>query len=88
MTGWQVWDHGRRPSTLLDGDIVAASNPDHQHAGIVSTGIVDSVINLPGPTSARKYGMFEPSGLNDVRSVPRVLFEAVLGIDFFARRTR
>jgi hypothetical protein len=63
MPGWHVWSHGRRPSTLLDGDIVAASNPDHQHAGIVATGLVyDSIINLPGPTAARRYGMYEPSG--------------------------
>lgn len=89
MPGWRVWDHGARPATLLDGDIVAASNPVHQHAGIVSTGLVyDGVINLPGPTSARRYGMYSPSGLNDMVEVPRALFEAVLGIEYFARRTR
>jgi len=84
--GWRVWDHGRRPPSLMDGDVVAASNPNHQHAGIVSTGVAyDSVINLPGPTAARRYGMFRPSGVNDMVSVPRMLFEAVLHIDFFAR---
>lgn len=82
---WKVWDSGSRPASLMDGDIVAASNPKHQHAGIVKTGLVDSVINLAGPTSARRYGMFRPSGLNDIVSVPRLLFEAVLSIDLFAR---
>lgn len=86
MPGWRVW-HGHRPSTLLDGDIVAASNPDHQHAGIVSTGrFYDGVINLPGPTAARAFGVFKPSGLNDMVEVPRVLFESYLGIDYVARR--
>lgn len=83
--GWRVWDGGKRPPSLMDRDIVAASNPNHQHAGIVETGIYDNVINLPGPTSSRRYGMFRPSGLNDMVSVSRVLFEAVLRIDFFAR---
>ena len=46
---------------------------------------VGSVINLRGPSAARRYGMFRPSGLNDMVSVPRMLFEAVLHIDFFAR---
>lgn len=87
--GWRVWDHGHRPSTLLDGDIVAARNERHQHAGIVSTGrIFDGIINLPGPTSSRHYGVFRPSGLNDIVSVPRALFESFLGIDLFARPTR
>ena len=83
--GWRVWTGGKRPPTLMDGDIVAASNPQHQHAGIVTTGVYDAVINLPGPTSARRYGAFRPSGLNDMVTVPRVLFEAVLSIDCFAR---
>jgi hypothetical protein len=89
IPGWRVWDHGARPATLLDGDIVAAMNPSHQHAGIVSTGtLMDGVVNLPGPTSARRYGVYTPSGLNDMVTVPRILFEAVLGIEFYARRTR
>jgi hypothetical protein len=83
--GWRVWDAGKQPSDLMDGDIVAASNPQHQHAGIVQTGLIDSVINLPGPTAARKYHMFSPSGMNDIVSVPRILFEKVLRIDFVAR---
>src|SRR4051794_7971091 len=84
--GWRVWDHGRRPPSLMDGDVVAASNAQHQHACIVAAGMAyDSVINLPGPSAARRYGMFRPSGLNDMVSVPRMLFEAVLHIDFFAR---
>jgi hypothetical protein len=86
LPGWRVWDHGNHPETLMDGDIVAAQNASHQHAGIVKTGYVyDSVINLPGPTSARRYGSFSPSGLNDIRSVARSLFELVLGIDCYAR---
>ncbi len=82
---WTVWKKPHVPSQLLDGDIVAASNPDHQHAGIVSTGTVDSVINLPGPTAARKFHVFKPSGKNDLVSVPRFLFEAFLSIDWIAR---
>lgn len=55
-------------------------------AAIVETGIVyDSIINIPGPTSARRYGLHRPSGLNDIRKVPRHLFEAILGIDRVAR---
>lgn len=84
--GWVVWDGGRQPDTLMDGDVVAASNPKHQHAGIVKTGLVyDSVINLPGPTSSRRYGIFRPSGYNDMVSVPKTAFEAVLSIDLYAR---
>jgi hypothetical protein len=85
MPGWQVWLNGARPPSLLDGDIVSANNAAHQHAGIVETGIFDSVINLPGPTSARRYGVYAPSGLNDMVSVPRILFESVLGIECYAR---
>jgi hypothetical protein len=88
LPGWQVWLHGNHPPALLDGDIVAANNPVHQHAGIVETGVVyDSVINLPGPTSARRYGMYSPSGYNDMAKVPRFLFEQVLGIECYARWT-
>lgn len=83
--GWRVWDAGKQPPSLMDGDIVAASNPTHQHAGIVQTGLIDSVINLPGPTAARKYHVFSPSGSNDIVSVPRILFEKVLRIDLVAR---
>ena len=82
---WTVWKKPAAPSQLLDGDIVAAANPDHQHAGMVDTGIVDSVINLPGPTSARKFYAFNPSGKNDMVSVPRILFESFLSIDWIAR---
>jgi hypothetical protein len=85
-SGWRVWDAGKQPATLMDGDIVAASNSQHQHAGIVQTGLaIDSVINLPGPTAARKYHVFSPSGVNDIVSVPRILFEKVLRIDLVAR---
>jgi hypothetical protein len=72
---------------LLEGDIVAAANPDHQHAGIVEKGKlgINWVINLPGPTAARKYRVFKPSGRNDLVSVPRLLFESFLGIDWIAR---
>ncbi len=83
--GWRVWETGRQPPELMDGDIVAASNPRHQHAGIVQKGLIDNVINLPGPTAARKYHLFFPSGTNDIVSVPRILFEAVLRVDFVAR---
>lgn len=82
---WTVWKKPARPSQLLDGDIVAAANQDHQHAGIVETGIFDSVINLPGPTSSRKFHLFNPSGTNDMVSVPRILFESFLNIDWIAR---
>jgi hypothetical protein len=82
---WTVWKKPLAPSQLLDGDIVAASNPDHQHAGIVSTGTVDQVINLPGPTAARKFHVFNPSGKNDIVTVPRFLFEVFLAIDWIAR---
>jgi hypothetical protein len=89
IKGWKVWSHGQHPDGLLDGDIVAAANAAHQHAGIVETGFVfDSVINLPGPTSSQKYHMYNPSGTNDMVTVPRVLFESVLGIEFYARWTR
>ena len=88
MPGWRVWSHGRRPAILLSGDIVAASNADHQHAGIVDSGLINWVINLPGPTSHRKYGLYDPNELNDMVAVPRLLFEAVLGIDYVARRVR
>lgn len=83
--GWRVWEHGRQPPHLMDGDIVAASNSKHQHAGIIQTGLVDSVINLPGPTAARKYQMFAPSGIKDIVSVPRILFQHFLRIDLVAR---
>jgi hypothetical protein len=82
---WTVWKGPSAPVALLDGDIVAASNPDHQHAGIVDTGLFNSVINLPGPSAARKFLVFKPSGKNDMVSVPRVLFESFLGIDWIAR---
>jgi len=82
---WTVWKKPAAPSQLLDGDIVAADNPDHQHAGMVDTGILDFVINLPGPTSSRKFHLFNPSGKNDMVSVPRVLFESYLSIDWIAR---
>jgi len=83
---WTVWKAPARPAHLLDGDIVAAANKAHQHAGIVETGtLADSVINLPGPSAAQKYKMFKPSGTNDMVSVPRVLFEAFLSIDWIAR---
>jgi hypothetical protein len=83
---WTVWKAPSAPAELLDGDVVAASNPDHQHAGIVETGLVyNSVINLPGPSAARKFHVFNPSGKNDMVSVPRVLFESFLGIDWIAR---
>ena len=88
MAGWRVWTGGRQPPTLLDGDIVAASNAAHQHAGIVEEGMMNWVINLPGPTSHRRYGFYDQNGLNDIVSVPRSLFEAVLGIDYVARRIR
>jgi len=88
IPGWRVWMHGERPDSLLDGDIVAAANPNHQHAGIVETGTVyNSVINIPGPTAVQKYGRYLPSGKNDMWSVPRVLFELVLSIDLYARWT-
>jgi hypothetical protein len=85
LSNWRVWGKGKSPSSLLAGDIVAASNPDHQHAGIVDPGLLDNVINLPGPTAARKFHVFNPSGLNDIVSVPRALFELFLNIDFVAR---
>jgi hypothetical protein len=85
MPGWRVWLHGARPESLLDGDIVAANNPVHQHAGLVEAGVVNTVINLPGPTSARKYGVYAPSGSNDLWQVPRLLFESILGIECYAR---
>ena len=82
---WTVWKAPAKPAQLLDGDIVAAANAAHQHAGIVDTGIINSVINLPGPTSARKFLLFHPSGTNDMKSVPRVLFESFLAIDWIAQ---
>jgi Domain of unknown function (DUF4157)/Putative peptidoglycan binding domain len=83
---WTVWKTPAKPSNLLDGDIVAAANASHQHAGIVKTGlIINDVINLPGPTSAKKFLSFNPSGTNDIVTVSRVLFEAFLSIDFIAR---
>jgi hypothetical protein len=85
MPGWKAWEGKQNLPELMDGDIVAACNQQHQHAGIVDTGIYDSVINIPGPTSQRRYGMFRPSSFNDICSVPRMLFEAVLGIDRVAR---
>ncbi|HEY4015786.1 MAG TPA: hypothetical protein VGM06_20740 [Polyangiaceae bacterium] len=86
IPGWRVWDGGQKPPSLMDGDVVAANNDVHQHAGIVKTGLVyDSVINLPGPTSARKYHTFRPSGSNDMVSVSRILFESILGIELYAR---
>jgi hypothetical protein len=85
MPGWKVWSGKGQLPTLMDGDIVAACNKEHQHAGIVETGIIDSIINIPGPTSQRRYGLLRPSGRNDICSVPRVLFEAILGIDRVAR---
>jgi hypothetical protein len=62
MPGWRVWLHGAKPDSLMGGDIVAANNLVHQHAGVVETSAVDRVINLPGPTSARRYGVYEPCG--------------------------
>lgn len=89
IPGWRVWDGGAKPEKLLDGDVVAANNPVHQHAGIVKAGTVyDSVINLPGPTSARKYHVFTPSGRNDMVEVPFALFDEVLHVDLYARWTR
>ncbi|HXI60040.1 MAG TPA: hypothetical protein VNO55_28430 [Polyangia bacterium] len=89
ISGWKVWDGGAKPDTLMDGDIVAARNTSHQHAGLVETGWAwDNVINLPGPTSAMKYGVYYPSYHNDIRSIPRSLFEAVIGIDLYARWIR
>jgi hypothetical protein len=86
IPGWRVWDGGEKPPSLMDGDIVSANNPEHQHAGIVETGVVyDSVINLPGPTSSRNYMAFTPSGNNDMVSVSRVAFERILKIDVYAR---
>jgi hypothetical protein len=84
---WTVWKKPARPSHFLEGDIVAAANAAHQHAGIVEKGFlgIDWVINLPGPTAARKYGVFTPSGKNDMVSVPGTLFESFLGIDWIAR---
>lgn len=82
---WTVWKKPAAPSAFLDGDIVAADNAQHGHAGIVDTGLVDWVINLPGPTASRKFGLFKPSGKNDMVSVPRVLFESFLSIDWVAR---
>ena len=85
---WTVWKSPAQPANLLDGDIVAADNAEHGHAGIVSTGLLDSVINLPGPTAARKYKVYFPSGKNDIKSVPRLLFESFLGIDWVARSNK
>jgi hypothetical protein len=85
MPGWKVWEGKQNLPKLMSGDIVAACNREHQHAGIVDAGIYDSVINIPGPTSRRRYGLLLPSALNDICSVPRMLFEAVLGIDRVAR---
>ena len=82
---WTVWKTPAAPSALLDGDIVAADNAQHGHAGIVDTGLIDWVINLPGPTASRKFGLFKPSGKNDMVSVPRILFESFLSIDWVAR---
>ena len=89
ISGWKVWDGGAKPDTLMDGDIIAAKNSAHQHAGIVETGWAwDSVINLPGPSSAQKYGVYYPSYWNDIKSVPRSAFEALIGIDLYARWIR
>jgi hypothetical protein len=45
--GWRVWTGGKRPPTLMDGDIVAANNPQHQHAGIVTTGMLfEAVLSI------------------------------------------
>jgi hypothetical protein len=84
---WTVWKAPAQPKHFLAGDIVAAANAKHQHAGIVERGFlgVPIVINLPGPSASRKYGVFKPSGLNDLVSVPKVLFESFLGIDWIAR---
>lgn len=83
---WTVWKKPARPAKLLAGDIVAAANAKHQHAGIMVSGLLfDNVINLPGPTASRKFGYFKPSGTNDLLSVARVLFEAYLQIDWVAR---
>lgn len=81
---WTVWKKPAAPPQLLDGDIVAADNADHQHAGVADTGLIDFVINLPGPTSSRKFHLFNPSGKNDMVSVPRILFESYLSIDWVA----
>jgi|HubBroStandDraft_1064217.scaffolds.fasta_scaffold01101_7 hypothetical protein len=86
MPGWRIWDGGDKPPSLMDGDIVAANNHEHGHAGIVETGVIyDSVINLPGPTSSRRFLAFSPSGSNDMVSVPRAAFEGYLSIDVYAR---
>lgn len=82
---WTVWKKPAAPPQLLDGDIVAADNAEHGHAGIVDTGLINNVINLPGPTSSRKFHLFNPSGTNDMVSVPRLLFESYLSIDWVAR---
>ena len=82
---WTVWKKPAQPDSFLDGDIVAADNAEHQHAGMIDTGIVNSVINLPGPTSARKFHLFNPSGKNDMITVPRMVFEGYLGIEWVAR---
>ena len=82
---WTVWKKPAAPPQLLDGDIVAADNAEHGHAGIVDTGLINNVINLPGPTSLRKFHLFNPSGTNDMVSVPRLLFESYLSIDWVAR---
>ena len=89
MPGWRVWEGSGRSPIVMDGDIVAAKNAQHQHAGMVKTGWAwDSIINIPGPTSARRYGVFTPSGRNDIVSVPRAVFEGLLGIDVVARWIR
>ena len=83
---WRVWDGGGPPDFLVDGDVIAANNTEHQHAGIVETGMIyDSIINLPGPTSRQHFLAFYPSGRNDMTSVPRTLFEKYAGIDLYAR---
>lgn len=82
---WTVWKRPAAPSELLAGDIVAADNAAHQHAGIVDAGLINNVINLPGPTSSRRFHLFNPSGKNDMVSVPRILFESFLSIDWIAR---
>ena len=83
---WTVWKAPAAPKSFLPGDIVAAANAQHQHAGIIEGGFLGSnVINIPGPSAARKFKVFKPSGLNDMVSVPAVLFDAFLSIDWVAR---
>lgn len=86
---WQVWRAPRSPSSLLPGDFVSVEGHEHQHSGIVGTGylggLLGSVINLPGPTSRRRAGWYEPSDLHDVMEIPMMLWKALLGFNVVAR---